>query len=89
MQTAAIHVIESMNDVVCSLLPLWLKSGRKTEELAMRFHLNLFVSCACLLAPCTALNASEVRVWGDTSVASPGVFAVPASLYNAVAVAAT
>lgn len=55
----------------------------------MRFHLNSIVSCAYLLAAATALNASEVRVWGDTTMASPGVFAVPAGLNNAVAVAAT
>lgn len=55
----------------------------------MRFHLNSIVSCAFVLAATTALNASEVRVWGDTTQASPGVFAVPAGLNNAIAVAAT
>ena len=53
----------------------------------MRFHLYSVVYSACLLASATALNASEVRVWGDTTLASPGVFAVPAGLNNAVAVA--
>ena len=55
----------------------------------MRFHLYSVVYSACLLASATALNASEVRVWGDTTLASPGVFAVPAGLNNAVAVAVT
>ena len=55
----------------------------------MRFHLNSIVSCAFVLAATTALNASEVRVWGDTTLASPGVFAVPAGLNNAVAVSAS
>ena len=55
----------------------------------MRLHLNSVVYGACLLVTATILNASEVRVWGDTTLASPGVFAVPASLNNAVAVAAT
>ena len=55
----------------------------------MRLHLNSVVYGACLLGTATILNASEVRVWGDTTLASPGVFAVPAGLNNAVAVAAT
>lgn len=54
----------------------------------MRFHLNPVAFSMLLLATATALNASEVRVWSDTTQASAGVFAVPAGLNNAVAVAA-
>lgn len=55
----------------------------------MRFYLNPVALGMMFLASATALSASEVRVWGDTTQASPGVFVVPAGLNNAVAVAAT
>ena len=52
-------------------LPAPAELGDGAKELAMRIHLNSVVSCAYLLAAATALNASEVRVWGDTTLASP------------------
>ena len=55
----------------------------------MRFYLNPVALGMMFLASATALNASEVRVWGDTTQASPGVFAVPAGLNNAVTVSAS
>ena len=55
----------------------------------MRFYLNPVAFGVMLLASATALNASEVRVWGDTTMASPGVFVVPAGLNNAVTVSAS
>jgi len=47
--------------------------------------------CTCLILALggTTSQASEVRVWGDTTTARPEVFLVPAGLNNAVAVAAT
>lgn len=43
----------------------------------------------CIATGGTAMCASEVRVWGDTTQAPAGVFAVPAGLNNAIAISAS